>query len=53
MNTYELVAGYDIYTTAEELSVAAQPAAMESIQSITTPSPLCPTPCVASVLGCV
>ena len=56
MNTRELMSGYDIYTTVEELSAVTSttPAsAPDTIVSITTPSPLCPSPCIATLIGCV
>ncbi|QWF82471.1 hypothetical protein [Amycolatopsis sp. CA-230715] len=53
MNTKELVAGYDIFTSVEELSaVTAVPSSAQTgtLQSVTTPSPLCPSPCVTVTL---
>jgi hypothetical protein len=55
MNTQELVSGYDIYTTVEELSAvtSAAPANGDSLESIGTPSPLCPGPCWPTLFVCV
>ena len=55
MNTQELVSGYDIYTTLEELSAVTStaPSNGDSLESITTPSPFCPSPCITTFIGCV